>query len=181
MLTDLQKVKLTRLFNAYDVDNDGFFELEDILDVVGNLARVRGWEEGSDGYQTLAQRYCIIWNYQTQLFDANRDQQVSLDEHLACYDRIFEAHKYDEFIDQLASLVFDIFDADCNGTVSLSEARDFYSAYHLEASLAELVFPHLDLDGDGIISKAEMLRIVREFHLSNDPEAPGNWLFGPLE
>lgn len=42
-------------------------------------------------------------------------------------------------------------------------------------------FAKLDLDGDGYISAAEFTRLYLEFFTSEDPEAPGNWFWGPLE
>ncbi len=36
----------------------------------------------------------------------------------------------------------------------------------------------VDPDGDGYMEKQHLLRLVREFYLSNDPESPGNCFFG---
>jgi hypothetical protein len=43
---------------------------------------------------------------------------------------------------------------------------------------AKEAFQRLDLDGDGYISAEEMRSIIAQYILSNDSNAPGNWLFG---
>ena len=41
------------------------------------------------------------------------------------------------------------------------------------------VFEVLDEDGDGLLSRGEVVRLVKDFYLTNDPEAPGNLFYGP--
>jgi hypothetical protein len=37
-----------------------------------------------------------------------------------------------------------------------------------------------DADGDGKVTRDELLKNVEEFFYGEDPNAPGNWLVGPL-
>ena len=53
------------------------------------------------------------------------------------------------------------------------------SAFGVAEGIPEWSFKHLDLNGDGKISKDEFVTIVEQFHLSQDRDAPGNFLFGP--
>jgi Ca2+-binding EF-hand superfamily protein len=46
---------------------------------------------------------------------------------------------------------------------------------------AERHFRHLDLDGDGYLHQSEIVEYLRQFHFSNDPEAPGNRFYGPFQ
>ena len=43
---------------------------------------------------------------------------------------------------------------------------------------ARNAFRYLDRDGDGYLDVAEIVKAVEEFYLSDDPDAPGNWLLG---
>ncbi|MDJ0516140.1 MAG: EF-hand domain-containing protein [Trichodesmium sp. MO_231.B1] len=37
------------------------------------------------------------------------------------------------------------------------------------------IFPKLDLNGDGGITKDELVELLRQFHGSDDPNAPGTY------
>ncbi|MFD6877298.1 MULTISPECIES: hypothetical protein [unclassified Streptomyces] len=52
----------------------------------------------------------------------------------------------------------------------------------LGASPADLkvAFAKLDTDGDGTLGREEIRRATEEYYTSEDPTAPGNWLFGNL-
>ncbi|WP_327381618.1 hypothetical protein [Streptomyces sp. NBC_01207] len=41
-------------------------------------------------------------------------------------------------------------------------------------------FHRLDRDGNGTLDPAEIDAAVVEFFTSDDPNAPGNWLYGPF-
>jgi hypothetical protein len=44
--------------------------------------------------------------------------------------------------------------------------------------MARVSFEKLDLDHDAEISREDFSQALWELHFSNDPDAPGNWLFG---
>ncbi|WP_407840702.1 EF-hand domain-containing protein [Streptomyces sp. DSM 116496] len=48
------------------------------------------------------------------------------------------------------------------------------------AQRMEEAFRRLDRDGDGTLDPAEIGAAVVEFFTSEDPDAPGNWLYGPF-
>ena len=75
--------------------------------------------------------------------------------------------------------VFDLVDADGSGEISVEEYTEIMSAFGVAEGIPEWSFKHLDLNGDGKISKDEFVTIVEQFHLSQDRDAPGNFLFGP--
>ena len=58
--------------------------------------------------------------------------------------------------------------------------KTYYRCYRItdETRMAEAIL-HTDLDGDGYITHDELVRLFDEFYRSSDPDAPGNWLFGP--
>ncbi|NER04336.1 MAG: hypothetical protein F6K17_17830 [Okeania sp. SIO3C4] len=59
----------------------------------------------------------------------------------------------------------------------MEEYKTFYWSWQIPPDLAIEIFPKLDLDGDGSITKKEFLKLVREFHRSDDPNASGNLFF----
>ncbi|NEO66889.1 MAG: calcium-binding protein, partial [Moorea sp. SIO4G2] len=54
----------------------------------------------------------------------------------------------------------------------------FFKAYGIDDSQIEEIFGRFDQNNDGYIDKQEILDLVTEFYYSQDPEAPGNWIFG---
>ena len=81
-------------------------------------------------------------------------------------------------IAEAARTVFDAMDADGDGTISVDEHRAFLRAYGVDDASASEHFARFDTDGDGSISRAEFEVLVVDFFQSNDPEAPGSWLWG---
>jgi Ca2+-binding EF-hand superfamily protein len=78
----------------------------------------------------------------------------------------------------VAGLIFDTFDLDGDQRVSLEEWREFFRCYSIDPAEADKCFHRYDLNGDGHVSRPELADLVRQFYLSSDPDAPGNYLFG---
>ncbi|MCT7971507.1 EF-hand domain-containing protein [Laspinema olomoucense] len=80
-----------------------------------------------------------------------------------------------------AHVIFGILDASNDGQISLTEYKQFFVALGLTPKDAETAFAHLDRDADGYISRDEYLQASQEFHISDDLNASGNWLYGSYE
>lgn len=70
-------------------------------------------------------------------------------------------------------------DKDRDGRISHAEFLGATAVFGQTPGGAEEAFSHLDRDGDGYINLDEWLRDTEEFFMSDDPNAPGNWLLGP--
>jgi Ca2+-binding EF-hand superfamily protein len=53
-------------------------------------------------------------------------------------------------------------------------------AFNTPVSEISAAFNRIDTDGDGTLSTQELVAAIRAYYIGTDPEAPGNWLFGPL-
>ena len=178
MLTDFQQRKITRLFHLLDNDNSGFVDAADLDRVARNLAGAIGAKPGSRPYATLQARYGGLWRVVADA-DGNSDGRVTLREWLKANDEMLDSPaRYDEVIGQLVDQVFDLLDADHDGSVTVGEYSSWLAASHVTADVAEEAFRMIDLNADGIISKDELTHIFLDFYYSDDPQAPGNWLFG---
>ncbi|MDQ1033932.1 Ca2+-binding EF-hand superfamily protein [Streptomyces sp. V3I8] len=75
--------------------------------------------------------------------------------------------------------------ADTNGdhVIQRDEYTKMYGSLFPLLTAEELAtgFAKMDRDGNGVISHEEIRAASLEYWTSNDPEARGNWLFGPFE
>ncbi|MEG4169325.1 MULTISPECIES: EF-hand domain-containing protein [unclassified Microcoleus] len=185
MLSQLLHKKHAKNFQVYDLDGSGFVELADLEICASNLAKLRNWEPESSKFLELKAKYSAIWAKFWQPADVNGDGKVSLEEYLKVADssisnfsdstELQDAHK------NKANVIFDILDASNDGQISLREYQQFCVAVGLIQKDAETAFAHLDSDADGHISRDEYLQASKEFHLSDDLNASGNWLYGSYE
>lgn len=179
MLTDLQKRKMTRLFNVYDIDGSGMIEAQDYRRLVENFAAIRGWDYGSEAYQRLQNKFMFVWEYMQKFGDPDRSETITLDEFLAYASSLLEGN-YGAIAGSTGSFLFDLIDEDSDGLITLSEFQMFYWGYGIEdEKIAAEIFARLDLNGDGTMSADEFAQHGYDFHYSDDPDCPGNWFFGP--
>ncbi len=181
MLSDLQTKKLTRYFEVYDVDDDGQIDAGDFERVLENVRILHGESDSSPTYVDLRVAYMGRWDKLQASADIDRDGGVDVDEWLAYWQQALDDDtRYEAEVSSITNTLFTVFDTDEDGEIGPDEFCDFYGVYGLSAALARSVFTELDANSDGVISRDELLEISREFYRGNDPEAPGNILFGPV-
>ena len=67
------------------------------------------------------------------------------------------------YVDEFAGEIFDNFDADKDGYISLDEFIDMFCAYRIEVRYAAKSFRKIDLNHDDLISRGELISAVKEF------------------
>jgi len=182
MLSDLQKKKLTRVFHVFDIDKNGFVEKSDYQAIIDNLASVRGYAQGSEGYQGLYTKQMMVWEGLASKADKSHSGKVNLDEWIGFHDELMSVEgMYDIMVNGAVDMMFDVLDLNGDGKVSSDEYRAFLKAYRVDVGpWTDTVFRGADRDGDGFMSKDEVFKTVAEFYYSDDPAAPGSGLFGPV-
>ena len=178
-LTNLQQAKLKKLFDVYDYDGNGFVEREDYLGVIKNLASLKEWAPGTPEYMALQNAYLSLWEGLKDHADTDFDGKVDFAEMSAyCLALMSDPDQFQDKIIGLGALLFELLDVDEDGVVSKSDYLQF--ARCLRFDPGEEAFAHLDVGNKGGLSKGAALARIEEFYLSQDEQAPGNWLFGKL-
>ena len=178
MLTPLQQRKLRYLFSLDDADQDGAVERTDYERIADRLATSVGRAPGTPGYAQVHEGYLGVWATLDRLADTNRDGKVALDEYLAAYADILA--ELGASARSMGQVLFELADADGDGRIAEREHLALLGAYGVADAAARESFRRLDQDGDGFICKDEYMQAAEDFFASDDPAAPGTWLFGPL-
>lgn len=184
MASEFQIKKYRHMFNVFDTNSDGGFDKDDTMQVVARMAELRGISSDSPEYIRLRSDYESWWQMLGAQLDADHDGRVTEDEFVSFW--VVFADQAQAGNEALASLLvasgemnFDLLDTNRDGAISLEEYTDWLKAQSVETDY-EACFKTLDLDGDGILNRYEAGMLLRNYILSDDPDAPGNLLYGNI-
>jgi Ca2+-binding EF-hand superfamily protein len=181
-MTELQRAKQVHYFNVLDYNGDGVLEKQDFVNVADRLSEMRGYEEDSSKRTAVRQEILRMWTNARALSGKEGKAQITLDDWLAHEQKVLDSsvliHSY---VQGIARAIFDILDGDNDGVISEQEYLQFFRSFRGDVDDGELAFQKLDQKDQGYLTRQQFLDAVTEFHLSDDPDAPGNWLFGPYQ
>ena len=180
MLSEIIKNKMIARFKFYDANSSGTLEASDYETMVQRMTSARNLEPGSEEYRTLHDKMMNEWEQLQKHADTSSDQKVTLKEWLVyCEQLIADRAVYDVVVIGQADAIFETFDTDKRGTVSVDEFIAYYDAYGQDAESARKNFGTINR-GAPEMTKSRLLEIMEEFHFSEDANAPGNFLWGPF-
>lgn len=181
-LTSFQKRKLDRMFSTLDLNGDGRVGRADFTRRVEAVARRCGWERSSPEYSRNLQFTLEEWHNLCESADVDEDGEVTREEFLR-YGETFldDRDAVRAYARGDVQLIFDAMDLDGDGKLSSDEYRTYLEVCGADASGADAFFAHADVNLDGRITRDEMAHAVEEFLISENPDAGGNHLFGPLD
>ncbi len=184
VLCELQKRKLKRLFSMYDTSNSGVLRMADFQEVADRLASIKGLKKDSPEYARLVDRILHRWiHIRGEVKDRLHQrpgQSISLDEWLLYHEKVLADEAYRHRIHESFDLVFDALDADSSGDLSVKEFENLFRIYGIPVVYAAEAFARADANCDGHLSKAELVPLVEDYYYSQEPNAPANFIFGPI-
>jgi juvenile hormone diol kinase len=179
MLSDYHQAKLRTHHRVLDWDDSGTVGKDDFEAIAANFARLRGEQPGSPVHEDLLAKFQWIWTTFWEPANANKDGNVTQEEFVASLTAAVEAGVRSD--DELLPMLFEMIDADGDGVISLDEHRQFFEAFGIDVELSPDVFAALDTDGDGSVQRDEFLEAGAKFFFYDEPDAPGNQFWGPVE
>jgi Ca2+-binding EF-hand superfamily protein len=180
-MSDFQRIKLARMFDVLDLNGDGYLEEEDFTRRAHQFAEERGWSWDSRDYREQLDFTRGDWHHLQQSTDADRDGRVTRDEFLGFADAMLaDPDALEQYAYADADLIFRAMDSDDDGRITADEYRMYLRVYHIDGAHARPLFERLDTDGDGFVTRDEILLALKDYLFSDDYEAPGNFLFGPI-
>jgi len=189
-LSPLQRRKASYYFDLIDEDENGMIEADDFALRADRLADAQNVTDDAER-DALRDRVHNWWEHLCSIADLNEDDRVSPSEwHM--YWRSVQAAvdmertdagddvKTDtiESLERAARGTFRAIDTDETGRVTEAEYAQWLAAWGIERS--EPAFRRLDRDDKGYLTEADLAEAVKEFYLADDPDAPGNVLYGEL-
>jgi len=181
MLTDLQKQKMTHYFKVLDFDNNGVIEKDDFQAIGENLNILWGYKQGSTNYDEIMGKFGTSWDTFREKVDYVDINNATLSEWLQFADENLingSDEFFQSYVTELTKDIFNHFDNNGDGFISLDEYIDLFMAYRIEIRYSAKSYNKLDLNSDDMLSREEMISAVEEFFKSDDKDAPGNWLYG---
>ena len=175
MATALFETKMDRWFKSMDVTGDGFVDKQDFDMLIEGILQATNAEK-ADEFRASTNSF---WQTIVQM-DSDNDARINSAEFAAgTHKFIREEGRFDELIRPMAELWFMAYDADGDGGVRFDEYKKAIGDFRQPDAAVEEGFAKLDGNGDGVITKEEWIEIVRDYCLNDDPDAAGNWMFGP--
>jgi Ca2+-binding EF-hand superfamily protein len=182
-LGDLQRQKAAHYFNLIDADGNDLIEPADFQRRADRLAEAM--EVTSEAERDrLRRRVMLWWEHLSSLADANDDGRITRHEWEMYWERFKIAvsmgsnRRSIERLERVARHTFRAIDRTDSGRVTEGEFSDWLAAWDVDRHAN--VFRRLDRDDKGFLTEEDLTEATKEFYLSNDPDAPGNVLYGPL-
>jgi Ca2+-binding EF-hand superfamily protein len=179
MLTDLQKRKLTRMFDHIDSDGDGVLVRGDYDRICQSLLGVLGASPSSPEGAEIADSYAVEWSELQADADAQGGRRVTRALWLAYRERqLGGPDAFEVMIDPYVGTVFALLDADHDGRISREEVRRYLGLYRMGEEELDEVLGKIDPGKRGSFDRQEIGKLSRDFYFSSDEGAPGSWLLG---
>lgn len=183
MLSDFQTRKLAHAFRLADRNSDGVLEQADYEQYAAQMASAFEVAHDSNTARALHEKIMGDWEMTKRLV-AGKDGAITLAEFLAFHDAVIHSPMLEGFVAGYVDGTLALWRAvDPNGPAdgaNLFRFARFLRAFGISEPEAVDAFQHLDSNHNGIMSRDEMIAAQKEFLVSDDPNAGGNWLLGAV-
>jgi len=168
----------------YDACNSGTLKFENYEMLVSRLATLRRFKIDSNEYQKMLEKYGFQWIKMRgeikSLLQKKQETNVSLEDWLAYHELVSQNSDHQKMTRDLDELVFDTVDVDRSNNLDLSEWKILFSIFNIPVVYADECFQQIDSNGDGLVTREELFPLLEEFYYSEDENAIGNRVFGPI-
>ncbi|MGI5170913.1 EF-hand domain-containing protein [Spirillospora sp. CA-253888] len=179
-VSDLRRSKFERWFTVLDIDGDEALARHDFEQFGRSYAEALGLSPTSPESQAMVNRSLELWDLLERAAEdgsLTRGQFLDLLQSLSAD----EASLIVDQVRRIGQAWFDACDTDESGRLDHQKhGQMLQNTLAISDAEADEAFRRLDRAGTGTISKSEFVDAFGEFVTSDDPEAPGNWFFGPF-
>ncbi|MCK2220587.1 EF-hand domain-containing protein [Actinomadura sp. ATCC 31491] len=181
MAIDLLNHKLDRAFDHIDANGNGVVERADLLGLGARILVGFGESPTSVTGASLVESFDGIWATLARTLERDGDSGIARPDFRTAMTAAFvTGGHYDPVFRPATVAVAELCDGDRDGEISPGEFRTMLSAFGVAYDDVDEAFDRLDRAGRGRLTVAGLVAAAADFYRSADPNAPGNWLFGPL-
>ncbi|MFT4738100.1 MAG: Ca2+-binding EF-hand superfamily protein [Cyclobacteriaceae bacterium] len=186
MITEIRKKKIHHFFNVLDTNHNGILQPNDFKDVAIKICEYAGIDKFNKKYDnTIVQSYRIFIQVLTDL-EKHIELEISKEEWVLFIEKnlisdLDASPPIDHYITRIVFYIFNLFDINNDAVISIDEYVRMFKIYEIDPSFSQHAFEQLDRNGDKVISREEFADAVKEYFLSDDAGARGNWIFGPWD
>lgn len=184
MLSDFQRRKLTYFFRLLDLNKNGYLQLGDFSEICERIRQKLEFASGSKEHKFLADRSVKFFHQLLGDIPHGDNQTIKLEEWLHFFDELIasgDEERIAECTEQIMGFLFDLFDDNHDGYISVEEYADIFLVYGIDIKYSAKAFINLDLNQDDRLSRYELLHALETFLTSDDPTLKANWIFGNWE
>ncbi|CAM5699366.1 EF-hand domain-containing protein [Streptomyces hirsutus] len=174
--------KIDLCFRHFDTDDNGSIDREDLLTLGSQLLSKFGEPVTSPKGTALMDGMTRFWDALVAAADQDGDERLTRDEYRDCMTGAFveSPEGFDTSFRPLAEAVCALLDTDGDGEVDEREFEAWQEVFRTAPENRADAFRKLDADGNGRLTVDELLAAVRQYYLSPDADAAGNWLYGAV-
>ncbi|WP_336210480.1 EF-hand domain-containing protein [Nonomuraea sp. LPB2021202275-12-8] len=181
MAIDLLNHKLDRAFDHIDAGGKGVVEREDLLGLGARILVGFGESPTSVTGSSLVDSFDGIWRTLSSTLGRDQDFGMSREDYRKAMTAAFvEGDQYDSVFRPATMAVAGLCDGDGDGHIGAGEFRTLLAAFGTAYDDVDKAFDRLDRSGVGMLTVADLVLAAREYYVGDDPNAAGNWLYGPL-
>jgi Ca2+-binding EF-hand superfamily protein len=174
--------KLKHFFHMLDVNRDGSVTREDYEEIANRVAVLGDIAISSELHTRMVESFRSIWTTISEIAGIEANGRITLDRFIPAYTKWLSNR--DAVVPVLAKVMQATMGFLSKGegdwTINRREWLVNRLAWNMNYVDSMAAFDKLDRNRDGLLQRSEMLKNLEEFLFSEDPEAVGNWFFGPL-
>ncbi|MFI6095814.1 EF-hand domain-containing protein [Lentzea sp. NPDC051213] len=176
--------KLSRRFETYDRDQDGYIDRSDFEQAASRTTAAFGLSDDDLRAKRFQEQLLGVWDHLSAVTDSNDDGRISLAEYKKGFARgvLGRPEAFDDVYVPYLDALMAVADHDGDGQLGVGDhVRWSRALMNVSEADARAVHARLDHDGDGLVGTEDLLAAIRAYYFSEDPEGPGAWLLGPLD
>ena len=171
--------KFNILFDWFDQGRDDYLTEDDFLQMAALFTALPGGE-ASENAQALRGAFEKWWGLLLAAGDTSKDGRLEREEFIdVMKSSVTTPENFEDAVLTIADVFMRIVDTNGDGSLNFDEYVRMYEGLGIDPAHSSDAFKRLDRDGNSAISYEEFRTAIVEFYLSDDENAPGNWLLGP--
>jgi len=173
--------KFNIVFDWFDQGGDGYLTHDDFQQMAALFTALPGGD-APENAQALRDAFEKWWGLLLAGGDTTEDGKLGREEFIdVMKSSVTAPENFEDAVIAIADAFMRIVDTGGDGSLSFDDYVRMYEGLGIDPAHSSDAFKRLDRDGDNAISYEEFRTAIVEFYLSDDENAPGNWLLGPLK